>query len=124
MTYGHIILLEKEFPANKASDVWCRAKSTHSIYSAEIVQVACNDELRLAKQNKAKQSKTKQSKAKQSKQSKAKQPYYMLTQAGYVAAIQLMWACGITACALRITSECSFTDLGRMDSRVGCWLQG
>ena len=82
MTYGHIILLEKEFPANKASDFWCRAKSTHSIYSAEIVQVACNDELRLAKQNKAKQSK-----AKQSRQSKAKQPYYMLTQTGYVAAI-------------------------------------
>ena len=41
---------------------------------------------------------------------------YLLTQAGYLAAIQLMWACGITSCALRITSEHSFTNLGRMDS--------
>ena len=41
--------------------------------------------------------------------------FYLLTQAGYVAAIQLMWACGITACALKITSEYSFNDLGRMD---------
>ena len=51
------------------------------------------------------------------KQSKAKQNnFYLLTQAGYVAAIQLIWACGITACALRIASQYSFTDLGRMDS--------
>ena len=41
---------------------------------------------------------------------------YLLTQAGYMAAIQLMWACGTTACAFRITSEYSFTELGRMDS--------
>ena len=47
---------------------------------------------------------------------------YLLTHAGYVAAIQLTWACGSTACAPRITSEYSFTDLGRMDSCVGCWL--
>ena len=33
--------------------------------------------------------------------SKAKQSSFcLLTQAGYVAAIQLMWACSITACAL------------------------
>ena len=38
------------------------------------------------------------------------------------AAIQLTWACGTTACALRATSEQSFTDLGRMDIWVGCWL--
>ena len=56
-----------------------------------------------------KQSKAKQSKAKQSN-------LYLLTQAGYVAAIQPMWACGTTACALRITPEYSFTDLVRMDS--------
>ena len=42
--------------------------------------------------------------------------FYFLTQAGYVVAVQLMWACGITACARRITSEYSFTDLGKMDS--------
>ena len=31
--------------------------------------------------------------------------FYFLTQAGYVAAIQLMWACGITTRALRITNS-------------------
>ena len=41
---------------------------------------------------------------------------HLLTQAGYVAAIQLIWAGCITACALRVTSEYSFTYLGRMDS--------
>ena len=40
----------------------------------------------------------------------------------YMAPIHLMWASGITACALRITSVYSMTDLGRMDSYVGCWL--
>ena len=51
------------------------------------------------------------------KGSKAKQNnLYLLIQAGFVAAIQLMWACSITARALRITSEYSFTDVGRMDS--------
>lgn len=38
------------------------------------------------------------------------------------AAIQLMWACGITACARRVTFESSFTDLERADSWIGCWL--
>ena len=56
-------------------------------------------------------------------QSKAKQSnFYLLKQNGHVAAIQLMWACRIPACALRITSGYSFTDLGRVDSSVGCWL--
>ena len=55
------------------------------------------------------------SKAKQSK-------FHLLTQTRYMAAIQLMWACGITACALRITSEYSFTDLGGIDSLFDCWL--
>ena len=32
-----------------------------------------------------------------------------------MAAIQLMWACGITACAIRVTSEYSFTE-------GSCWL--
>ena len=41
---------------------------------------------------------------------------YLLTRARFEAAIQLMWACGTTASALRVTSEYSFTDLGRMDS--------
>ena len=51
------------------------------------------------------------------KQGKGKQSNFcLLTHAGYVAATQLMWACGITACALRLTSEYSFTDIGRMDS--------
>ena len=51
------------------------------------------------------------------KPSKAKQSnFYLLTQAGYVAAIQMMQACGYTACALGITSEYSFTDLGWIDS--------
>ena len=43
-------------------------------------------------------------------------------QAGYVAAIQLKWAHGSTACALRLASESSFTNLGRMDSCFSCWL--
>ena len=49
--------------------------------------------------------------------SKAKQSdLYLLTQAGYVAAIQLMWVCGMTACALRISSEYGWT--------AGCWMLG
>ena len=47
---------------------------------------------------------------------------YLLVEARFEAAIQLMWACGAMACALRVTSEYSFTDLGRTDSWVGCWL--
>ena len=52
---------------------------------------------------------------------------YLLKQAGYMAAIQLMWACGITACALRVASEYPFTDLGGTAAgswllAVGCWL--
>ena len=69
------------------------------------------------------------SKAKQqskaAKQSKAKQSnFYLLTKAGYVADIQLTWACGITACALRTTSEYSFTDPGGWTAElaVGLWL--
>ena len=40
---------------------------------------------------------------------------YLLTQARFEEAIQLMWACGTTACALIVTSEYSFIDLGRID---------
>ena len=39
-----------------------------------------------------------------------------------LAAIQLMRAFGIKSCALRISSEYSFTDLGGMDYWVSCWL--
>ena len=38
------------------------------------------------------------------------------TQARYVAAVKLMLACGTTACAPRVVSEYSFTDLVRMNS--------
>ena len=48
--------------------------------------------------------------------SKQARNFYWLTEAGYIAAKQLMWACGITACSLRVTSENSFTDLERMES--------
>ena len=51
----------------------------------------------------------------------ASKQHYLLMQARFEAAIQLMWACSTSACALRVTSEYSFTDLGRMDSWVGCW---
>ena len=30
---------------------------------------------------------------------------YLLTQARFLAAIELMWPCGTTACALRVASE-------------------
>ena len=36
-----------------------------------------------------------------------------------MAAMELMQACGITACALIVASEYSFTVLERMDSRAG-----
>ena len=38
-----------------------------------------------------------------------------------MVATQLMWVSYTTACALRTASEYSFTDLGRVDSEVGCW---
>ena len=41
---------------------------------------------------------------------------YLLTHARYVAATQLMWACGSTVCALIVASKYSFTDIERMDS--------
>ena len=45
----------------------------------------------------------------------SKHPFLCMCQRrpGTRAAIQLMRACGVTACALRVTSEYSFTDLGR-----------
>ena len=45
-----------------------------------------------------------------SKQQQAEN-FYLLMQAGYMAAIQLTWVYGITTCTLRVTSEYSFTDL-------------
>ena len=46
---------------------------------------------------------------------------HLLTHAGYMAAIQqLICACGTTACAIRVASGDSFTDLGRMDSLADC----
>ena len=43
-------------------------------------------------------------------------------QARNLAAVQLMWACGTTACALRVAFEWSFIHLERMDNRVCYWL--
>ena len=49
-------------------------------------------------------------------------PFISKCRQGIWAAIQLTLTCGSTACALRATSEYSFTNLRGMDSWVGCLL--
>ena len=41
-------------------------------------------------------------------------------EARFLAAVQLLWACGTTACAVTIASDDLLSDPGRLESRICC----
>ena len=57
-----------------------------------------------------------------SKQAHKQTILFLSTQARFLAAMKLMLAFSSTSCVLRVASEYSVIDFGRLDSRAGCWL--